>query len=144
VSSKCLWILVALLIFSINFLPAFALSELQMVSIEEPRLVNAFGGSIGNNVNVDQQVQIAAEVTNNQEQSQKIAYLVQIKNKESFVVFLGWVVGVELNPHQKFDQSLSWLPKESGEFTAEIFVWEGFPVNSKALTEYSTIQINVT
>ncbi len=136
--------LAVLLILAISFVPAFALTELERVSIMDPKLVNAFGASLGNSINADQQVQISSDVINNQEKSQKIAYLVQVKNENDFVVSIGWVVGIELNPHQKFEQSLSWIPKESGKFTAEIFVWEGFPVNHRALAEYITLQINVS
>ena len=142
--SKGIALLAVLPILAISFVPAFALIELERVSIIDPKLVNVFGVSLGNSINVDQQVQISSDVINNQEKSQKIAYLVQVKNEKDFVVSIGWVVGVELNPHQKFEQSLSWIPKESGKFTAEIFVWEGFPVNHKALTEYTTLQINVS
>ena len=142
--SKGITVLAVLPILAISFVPAFALIELERVSIIDPKLVNVFGVSLGNSINVDQQVQISSDVINNQEKSQKIAYLVQVKNEKDFVVSIGWVVGVELNPHQKFEQSLSWIPKESGKFTAEIFVWEGFPVNHKALTEYTTLQISVS
>jgi len=144
VLSKGITVLVVFPILGISFVPAFALIELERVSIIDPKLVNVFGVSLGNSINVDQQVQISSDVINNQEKSQKIAYLVQVKNEKDFVVSIGWVVGVELNPHQKFEQSLSWIPKESGKFTAEIFVWEGFPVNHKALTEYTTLQISVS
>ncbi len=142
--SKGIAVLAVLLIISINFSPAFALTESERVSIMDPKLVNAFCTPLGNSINVEQQIQISADVINNQEKSQKIAYLVQVKDENDFVVSIGWVVGVELNPHQKFEQSLSWIPKEDGKFTAEIFVWEGFPVNHKALTEYTTLQINVS
>jgi len=144
VLSKGITVLAVFPILAISFVPAFALIELERVSIIDPKLVNVFGVSLGNSINVDQQVQISSDVINNQEKSQKIAYLVQVKNEKDFVVSIGWVVGVELNPHQKFEQSLSWIPKESGKFTAEIFVWEGFPVNHKALTEYTTLQISVS
>ena len=137
-------VLLAVMVITIGgFTPAFALTELERVSIVDPRLVNSFGSPVGNSINVDQQVQVSANVINNQEKAQKFAYLVQIKNENELVVFFGWVVG-ELNPHQKFNPSLSWIPKESGEFIAEIFVWEGFPVNHKALTDYTTMKINAS
>ena len=142
--SKVIGLLGISLVLSISLTSALALTELQRATISDPRLVNTFDVPVGNNVIVNQQIQISADITNNQEKSQKIAYLVQVKNEKDFVVSIGWVVGVELNPHQKFEQSLSWIPKESGKFTAEIFVWEGFPVNHKALTEYTTLQINVS
>ena len=142
-SYKDVVLLASIVIITASLTPAFALTELERASIIDPRLVNAFGAPIGNSINVDQQIQVSADVINNQEKTQKFAYLVQIKNENAVVVFFGWVVG-ELNPYQKFNPSLSWTPKESGEFTAEIFVWEGFPVSHKALSEYVTLKINVS
>jgi hypothetical protein len=136
--------LLVILVIAVGITPAFALTELEKTSIDDPQLVNAFGAPLGNSINVDQQVQISANVMNNQEKSQKIAYLVQVKDDNGFVVSIGWVVGVELNPHQEFAQSLSWIPKESGKFTAEIFVWEGFPINHNAISDYTSIQISVS
>ena len=136
--------LILILVMTANITPAFALTELEKASINDPQLVNAFGTPLGNSINIDQQVQISADVVNNQEKPQKIAYLVQVKNESGFVVLVGWVVGVELNPDQEFTQSISWIPKESGKFTAEIFVWEGFPINPNALSEHTSIQINVS
>ena len=134
--------LVILLVFSISFTTVFALTDLQKTTISDPRLVNTFGIPIGNNVNIDQQFQISADITNNQEKSQNFVYLVQIKNNEGFVVSLGWISG-QLTPDQKLSPSLSWTPNESGEFTTEIYVWEDL-INHKALSQYTTLQINVS
>ena len=136
--------LLVILVITVGITPAFASTELERTTIGDPQLVNAFGSSLGNSINVDQQIQISADVMNNQEKSQKIAYLVQVKDDAGFVVSIGWVVGVELNPQQEFTQSLSWIPKEPGKFTAEIFVWEGFPVNHNAVADYTSIQISVS
>ncbi len=140
--NKSIVLLMILLVFSISFTTVFALTDLQKATISDPRLVNTSGISIGNNVNVDQQFQISADITNNQEKSQNFVYLVQIKNNEGFVVSLGWISG-QLTPDQKLSPSLSWTPNESGEFTTEIYVWEGL-INHKALSQYTTLQINVS
>ena len=87
--NKSIVLLVILLVISISFTTVFALTDLQKTTISDPWLVNTFGIPIGNNVNVDQQFQISADITNNQEKSQKKNYLVQIKNNEGFVVSLG-------------------------------------------------------
>jgi hypothetical protein len=142
VLGKIIGLLGIILIFSISFGTAFALDELERASISDPKLVNAFGTPIGNNVNVDQQIQISADITNNQDRSQNFVYLVQIKDKNNFVVSFGWFSG-ELNPHQKWNTSVFWIPNNAGEFTAEIFVWEAL-INHRALTEYTTLQINVS
>ena len=140
--SKGIVVLGILLVLSISLTPAFALSELQRATVSDPRLENAFGSPVGNNLNVDHQFQISADITNNQEKSQNFVYLVQIKNKTGFVVSLGWISG-QLTPDQKLSPSLSWTPNQSGEFTAEVFVWEGL-INHSALSEYTTLQINVS
>ncbi len=131
-----------LLVLSISFTPVFALTELERATISGPRLETTFGTPIGNNVNVEQQFQISANIINNQEKSQNFVYLVQIKDKTGFVVSFGWISG-QLTPDQKLSPSLSWAPDKSGEFTAEIYVWEGL-INHKALAEYIMLQINVS
>lgn len=134
--------LLSVLIVMVSITPAFALTELERVSIEDPRLVNAFGSSLGNSITVGQQVQVASDITSNQEKSQDFLYLVQIKDETGYSVSVGWISG-QLTPNQKFSPSLSWIPKNAGEYTAEIFVWEGI-VNHKALSEFSTLQISIS
>ena len=141
--SKIIELLGVLLVLSISFTPAFALTELERTTINDPRLQQwGFGGTILENVNVNQQIQISADIKNNQEKSQNFVYLVQIKDKIGFVVSFGWISG-QLTPDQKLSPSLSWSPDKPGEFTAEIYVWEGL-INHKALTEYTMLQINVS
>ena len=126
----------------VSIIPAFAVTELERATIENPRLENAFGIPIIDNVNVHQQIQISSDITNNQMKSQTFVYLVQLKNEEGFVVSVGWISG-QLTPDQKLNPSLSWTPVNSGEFTAEIFVWEGLQ-NQRALTENITLSVNVS
>ena len=126
----------------VSIIPAFAVTELERATIEDPRLENAFGIPIIDNVNVHQQIQISSDITNNQMKSQTFVYIVQLKNEEGFVVSVGWISG-QLTPDQKLNPSLSWTPVNSGEFTAEIFVWEGLQ-NQRALTENTTLPVNVS
>ena len=141
--SKISWgVLVIVMATSVSIIPAFAVTELERATIEDPRLENAFGIPIIDNVNVHQQIQISSDITNNQMKSQTFVYLVQLKNEEGFVVSVGWISG-QLTPDQKLNPSLSWTPVNSGEFTAEIFVWEGLQ-NQRALTENITLPVNVS
>ena len=140
--SKGIGLLSISLVFAVGFTAAFALTELERVTISDPRLENAFGAPMGDNVNVNQQIQISVDITNQQVKSQNFVYLVQIKNEEEIVVSLGWISG-QLTPNQELGPSLSWSPKEAGKFNAEIFVWEGLK-NHSALTEYTTLAISVS
>ncbi|MGI0056006.1 MAG: hypothetical protein ACREAK_01390 [Nitrosarchaeum sp.] len=112
-----------LLVFTVLINPAFAIAPLDRIDITNPRLVNAFGSKILDQVNINQQVQISADIKNNQEKSQKFVYIVQIKNQNGVIVSLGWISG-SLNPGQTFSPALSWVPKVSDVYTAEIFVWD--------------------
>jgi len=136
-------VLLTILMFTIGITPVFGLTELERATIGDPKLVNSFGAPVGNNVNVDQQIQIAADITNNQDITQKFNYLVQVKDSKDFVVKVAWFSG-ELNPHQEWNTSVFWVPEKSGEYIAEVFVWEGFPVNHNALAEYKILQIGVS
>ena len=136
-----------ILVFTVLINPAFAITQLDRVDITNPRLVNAFGSKISEQVNVNQQVQISADVKNNQEKSQKFVYVVQVKNQNGVIVSLGWISG-SLNPGQTFSPALSWTPKVSNVYTAEIFVWDVSEFGSNkswqnldALTEHVILKI---
>ena len=90
---------------------------------------------------VDTQVQITADLTNNQDRGQPFAYLVQIKDENGVTVSLSWITG-SLEPGQFMSPSQSWTPTNLGKYTAQIFVWESID-NPDALSEPLTIKINV-
>jgi len=86
------------------------------------RTVDAFGNSL-TSVSVDQQVQISAELANGQDREQAFAYLVQVQDGDGVTVSLAWITG-SLSSGQSFSPALSWIPTESGSYTATAFVWE--------------------
>ena len=90
---KCIGLL-AILVIMISITPAFALTELERATLSEPRLEQwGAGGTIIENINVNQQIQIAADITNHQTRSQNFVYLVQIKNDADIIISLGWISG---------------------------------------------------
>ena len=134
--------LLVILVITVSITPAFALTELERASVMDPRLEMFSGSTISNNINVNQQIQISADITNHQTKSQNFVYLVQIKNDADLVVSLGWISG-QLTPNQELSPSLSWTSSDSGKYTAEVFVWEGLK-NHNALSEYTKLSINVS
>ena len=139
---KYLGLLGVFLILSTSFPSTFATSDLELITISNSSLENAFGAPIIDNINTNQHIQISTDIKNNQEISQNFVYIVQIKNENGMVVSLGWISG-ELAPNHKLTPSLSWIPNESGEFTGEIFVWESLN-NNKVLDDNITLQIHVS
>ena len=120
----------------------FALEALDRVLVSSERLVNAFGEQVNELVNINQQVQIAADIANGQDKDQPFVYILQIKNDEGHVVSVSTIAG-ELQPIQSFNAALSWRPTIAGTYVAEIFVWESL-VNADALTEPITLDIIVS
>jgi len=135
--------IVGLILASLIFIaPAYAVAELKRVSLSDPRLENAFGEHVIENVNVHHQIQISTDIQNYQNKSQTVVYLVQIKDENGFVVSLGWISG-QLTSLQKLTPSLSWVPENEGEFVAEIYVWDGLK-NHNALSDFSILKIHVS
>ena len=92
-------------------------------------------------IEVGKQVQITADLRNNQDIEQDFAYIVQIQNEDGVTVSLSWLTG-KLVPAQSFSPALSWTPDESGIYTATIFVWESID-NPSALSPTLSLTLNV-
>ena len=90
---------------------------------------------------VDKQIQIVADLTNNQNKDQSFAYLVQIKDTNGVTVSLSWITGL-LSAGQTMSPAQSWTSSVEGIYTAEIFVWESID-NPDALSAPLTLKINV-
>jgi len=103
--------------------------------------VNLGVGSETKTIEVGKQVQIAADLKNNQDFEQEFAYIVQVQDQNGITVSLAWITGV-LTPAQSFSPSLSWTPNETGKYEATIFVWESID-NPSALSPTLSLRINV-
>lgn len=86
------------------------------------RAVDAFKNSL-TAIQIDQQVQLTADVSNNQDRNQEFAYLVQIQDEDGVTVSLSWITG-EFAPGQQLSPAVSWIPEFSGTYTATVFVWQ--------------------
>ena len=74
------------------------------------------------NVKTNQQVQLVADVTNNQNVKQSFVYIVQVLDNEGKSIMITWMQGI-LQPHQSMSPSQSWIPTRPGTYTAQIFDW---------------------
>ena len=92
-------------------------------------------------VTVDKQVMIMADLSNGQDQDQKFAYIVQIRDENGVVISLSWITG-SLTPGQSFSPALSWTPISAGTYTIQIFVWESVN-NPDALSVPLLLSVNV-
>ncbi len=114
---------------------AFAVSDGSI--IENAQLVS----QNKDNVIVDKQVMVVADLSNGQDRPQNFAYIVQIQDQNNLVISLSWLTG-SLTPGQTFSPALSWTPTVSGMYTIEIFVWESIK-NPDALSAPILLSIDV-
>ena len=117
-----------------------AFPPLERAPAANARVVDAFGSSVAE-VTVDQQVQIAADVSNGQSKEQAFAYLVQVQDGNGVTVSLAWITG-SLTAGQSMSPALSWTPDASGTYTATVFVWESVD-NPTALSPTVSVNIDV-
>ena len=117
-----------------------AFPPLERAPAANARVVDAFGASVAE-VSVDQQVQIAADVSNGQSKDQAFAYLVQVQDGDGVTVSLAWITG-SLTAGQSMSPALSWTPSDSGSYTATVFVWESVD-NPTALSPTVSVSIDV-
>ena len=113
---------------------------LERAPISDLRAVDSFGNTL-DVVSVDSQIQLAADLTNNQDKAQEFAYLIQIQNESGVTVSLNWITG-SLTAGQSLSPASSWTPTEAGTYEVTAFVWESIE-NPTALSPTSTIAITV-
>ncbi|HSD04424.1 MAG TPA: peptidase [Nitrosopumilaceae archaeon] len=90
---------------------------------------------------IGQKINFVTEILNNDEKSQRYTYIIQVKDENNKVVDLRWVEGYA-DPAKKKTAGILWEVTSSGNYTVEIFLWDGIdsalPLDKK--TEY---QLNV-
>ncbi|MDA8009282.1 MAG: hypothetical protein MPK75_06145 [Alphaproteobacteria bacterium] len=114
---------------------------LERVPVSNLRVVDNFGSTL-DTVQVDQQVQVTADLTNGQTRDQAFAYLVQIQDEDNVTVHLAWISG-SVAEGQSFSPSVSWTPAASGTYTATTFAWESVS-NPEALSPPVSLEITVS
>jgi hypothetical protein len=102
---------------------AFALEGTQKAEIKNARLLNSFGDIMSQNINTSQQIQISADVLNQQATKQEFVYIVQILDGNGIEQKITWF-SASLGPQQSLSPALSWTPTVPGTYTAEIYVWD--------------------
>ncbi len=89
--------------------------------IDDTSLRNAFGEKM-HSLKPGQLIQITSDVSNHDDVSKKFVYLVEIKDEQNQIVQpLKWITG-QLDSNQSLNLGLSWIPQNSGNFYADVFV----------------------
>ena len=103
-------------------------------------LSDSFGNKLESFSSHDQ-IQIVGTITNEQDFKQKFVYLFQVKDDTGSVESLSWIQA-ELSPKQSLGLSQSWIPKKSGTYDIETFIWDSLS-NPIALAHQVSTLVNV-
>jgi hypothetical protein len=91
---------------------------------------------------VGQQLSITGEFANYQQVSQDYAFIVQVTDEEGFVTDISWQQGT-LSGGSGTEVSTLWTPRAEGEYTVNIFVWDGISEAPVPLSEVTGRNIEV-
>lgn len=91
------------------------------LSIDNLRVINSFGKEF-DEIKTNQILQVAGDLTNNNDDAVDFVYLVQITDQhDNLVQPAKWMTG-NLDSDQTLNVGLSWIPEKSGKFTGSVFV----------------------
>ncbi len=117
-----------------------ALGAFGDITLTSPKMVSTTGEQLGA-LHVDQQIGVESTLTNHATSEQKFTYLVQVLNKDGGTEYLeGFSASMVSN--QSFTASQVWVPKEPGQYTIQIFVWDSL-ASAIPLTNVLETQITV-
>jgi len=117
-----------------------SIPPLEQVAAGNAKILDSSGNTLSK-VRVNQQIQIVADITNQENKDQPFAYLVQIQDNNGITVSLSWITG-EMIPKQTLNLGQSWQPTAAGTYTAQIFVWQSI-TSPNALSPPLSLQIPV-
>lgn len=92
------------------------------ITLTAPTLVNTLGHPL-TSLNVGQPIGVSSVLTNHGTSEQKFTYIVQILNNQGQTEYLQGFSAAMLS-NQSFTAAQSWIPKQPGQYTAQVFVWE--------------------
>ncbi|MHA7734581.1 hypothetical protein [Nitrosopumilus sp. S6] len=113
-------------------------NDISGLVIGDTSLKNAFGKQI-HSLKLGQLVQITSDITNHDDTSKKFVYLVEIRDEQNQIVQpLKWITG-QLDSSQILNLGLSWIPKNPGNFYADVFLGS----NLDFVSHIETVSISV-
>jgi hypothetical protein len=125
----------------------FAQSAMAMnsdISLTPPKMVDVSGQPVSS-FHVGQQIGVESALTNNGQTDQKLTYLVQVIDSNGGTDFLqgSSLLGNGLPSNQTITESQVWIPKSTGQYTIEVFVWSSL-TSAIPLTDVLHAQVTVT
>ena len=99
----------------------FSIPPIERIKNSQITFSDALGNAL-QSFSQNSQMQIVGSISNEHDFKQKFVYMFQVKNDKHVVESLSWIQG-EISSQQSQDVSQSWIPKKSGVYEIETFVW---------------------
>ena len=93
-----------------------------IVNVSQLKVVDQTGATLSS-PSMGMQILIQSDVRNNLSTDQQFSYIVQIKNSQGATIMISWMTGT-LPAGKQYAVAQSWLVENTGEYTAEVFVWQ--------------------
>jgi len=93
------------------------------ISVAKSAIIDQLGNVLTSS-DVDVPLGIKAELTNTSSNKVVMSYIVQVKDSEDITVFLTWIEDLPLPPNESAKPAIFWTPSQSGNYSAEVFVWK--------------------
>ena len=118
---------------------AFAISS--DITLTPPSMVDTTGQAV-TTFHPGQQIGVESTLTNNGNSEQKFTYLVQVIDSSGGTDYLEGF-SASMLPSQSFTASQVWIPKTTGQYTIEVFVWNNL-FSAIPLTDVLHTSVTVT
>ncbi|MGQ0637875.1 MAG: peptidase [Nitrososphaerota archaeon] len=115
--------------------------EESAIIIKSTEIRDAFNRPVLQKSTVGQKLNFVTEISNNDQQSQSYSYIIQVRDQNNSIVDLRWING-KVDPAKKNIATILWEPILLGNYTVEIFVWDGID-SATPLTKKTEYAINV-
>ena len=113
-----------------------------IVIAENPRVLNAFGVIVGS-LNVDQQIQLTIDLTNNQDAEQYFTTSVKVVRIHDNLLLYENSISGSFSSYQTWSPTYSWVSQVSGEYLVVFNTVGNFGEKNISLHDESTILITV-
>ena len=110
------------------------------VTLTPPVMVSSTGKNL-TSLHVGQQIGVESTLTNHGTSEQKFTYLVQVLDNTGRTKYLEGF-SASMLPSQSFNASQVWIPKSTGTYTVQVFVWNSL-ASAIPLTNVIQTQISV-
>ena len=121
--------------------PATSTNQYVPMVSQSTQIADGSGRPLLQSPHVGQTINFKSMISNKYSQNQHISYIVQIKDSDNKVVFLKWSED-NLANLSTTNEDIRWVPKSSGAYTAEVYVWDGID-SLVPLTDSSHYRIQV-